>query len=751
MHRQLNNLAAVQDRSASRFEFFNGVRVDFLRDGDDIRGIGQVCIDGVALRSDRRSMFVEIRSPDGRTLCDYRLGSVVESASQVTLDLVASVRASGPMEWMLHTVRNRYNTSDWDAPPQPAEATSLRLVLRPVHRIIGSHCLKGFSYQYLYQSDEIPVYKLLDRSTWEPGGSAVGNEVWMRGGFADAISPIRSIDQRYSTEWYLPGIKNPNIFQFLPLQTQLQGFTFTTGPAGTLMTWPTRVRHIRTLLEKHPKSELILHLHEHCGDLGNELETAPVEVLWLPGELDRVGRVNLYEQFKEHVFDTLHAEAGLRRERVSTHGMIEQWDNANLDDYAARGVPALAKAGVRTMTLANHFQNNMNVFGVGNMCCTVDLKVADSVGEEKLRDLCAEADRHGIDVWMWGNTALSTLSMIQYWHDGKEGRLARLPKTGETAIEIALRAEAGFVRNPSGAVEADHYAPVFAVMNLRDPAIRKLWLDRWKAAHDDIGLRGIFLDSSFNLSSDKFHWQADAHAGRAGGVTPDQSGLHGFGRPEYEPPAAVLSQYMAHLELVNRMQEMGYAYCSEDNGVFGVHRAGPGVKQRLGSLFLWTDTLNNFDVPAILDAGADPDDVFFRGLAFRAMWIIHWDIKTGKLCWNQSSYRGECDSPTSRQLELLGVYNTVEPWLRHRTMLPDETGVVYHDKGRRVLWALKDMEYPLEVEHLVTDLSPGGARGGSRQILARKHHVYLVELNQPGRTNGKMPLYETASDPAGRV
>ena len=36
------------------------------------------------------------------------------------------------------------------------------------------------------------------------------------------------------------------------------------------------------------------------------------------------------------------------------------------------------------------------------------------------------------------------------------------------------------------------------MLNLRDPRVREYWLRRWKAAHDEVGLGAIFLDSSFN-------------------------------------------------------------------------------------------------------------------------------------------------------------------------------------------------------------------------------------------------------------
>ena len=272
-------------------------------------------------------------------------------------------------------------------------------------------------------------------------------------------------------------------------------------------------------------------------------------------------------------------------------------------------------------------------------------------------------------------------------------------------MEVLAKARAPFVRNPSNAIESDHYAPQFAVLNLRDPVVRAYWLRSWKAAHDRIGLDGIFLDSSFNLSSDKFHFVQHTGAGLAG-ATADQSHLVGHGRPATDPPAAILSQYRAHLQLMVAMQRRGYHYCNEDLGVFGTHRHGPGVEARLDSLPMWADCIANFDVPAIEKAGRDPADVFFRGLAYRMMWALHWDVRQDALSWSYAGLRGEFDRPTQQQLDWLRAFGDVSDAMRRRTILPGERGVIYEGTRQRVLWAFSNFRYA--------------------GLDARRHHIYRL-------------------------
>ena len=300
-------------------------------------------------------------------------------------------------------------------------------------------------------------------------------------------------------------------------------------------------------------------------------------------------------------------------------------------------------------------------------------------------------------------------------------------------MEDMKRSKAPFVRNPSNAIEADHYTPVFCVLNLRDPVVRDYWLRRWQAAYDDVGLEGIFLDSSFNLSSDKFHWVQNVGAAQAG-ATADQVHLLGHYRPTADPEAAILSQYRAHLDLMAAMQKIGHHYCNEDLGVFGAHRHGPGVEARLECLHLWADCIAGFDVPAIEKAGRDPDDVFFRGLAYRMMWALHWDIGGDRLSFHYGGVRGAFDLPKPRHLALYKAYNEVEPALRQRTILPGETGVVYRAPGgTRVLWAFEDMIFaiggPAKVREVLT-----GTETTTREIEAESHQIYLIRTGAGSTT-----------------
>lgn len=716
----------------STIQFDNDISIQPLSRDEIFQGLGEVRANGVLLRNARRPIFVEIRTPRGELMRDFRITSTqgLPGGGQ-RIEFAMNVERGGLMEWMVHEVRNRYNASDWSKEPQPAKGTVLSLELKPLSRAIGGREYSGFSYQYFYQSDEFPIYKILDRSTWEIGGSILNSEFWLRSAFIPSITRFQNAAQFYSSEWYLPDCANPSAFQFLPLQTELSGFSFAASQAGVLLTWPSEVAHIRSLFEKPRGEELMVHLHEHCGDLNHEFATSPVEVLFCPGGLGKAELFNAYEAARDMVSETLHAQIGMRRERVTTYGGIEEWGPPDMEYYARQGAPKLLDAGCETVYIANHFQNNMNTWAVGNMCCTVDYQVSENVGEDKLRAFCGVVRAVGATPEMWANTSISTLTWIFDWERERKGtgtspeRIHFLPREG-SIMEALRKSETPFVRNASNAVEADHYTPIFCALNLRDEAVRAYWLLRWREANQNIGLGGIFLDSSYNLSSDKFHWVQNAKPETMQGATADQTHLLGSFRPREEPPSAILSQYHAHLELMREMQEIGYVYGNEDLGVFGVHRHGPGIEMRLDSLPLWCECIANFDYPAIEKTGADPDDVFFRGLAYRLMWMLNWDIKTNALSWHYSGVRNDYDRPSETQLAWFQAFKTVGGEMQKRTVLSDENGVLWRNDARRVIWAFQDFDFALDEEAQVCDVMSGDVSTHQGAVRLARHRVYLL-------------------------
>ena len=135
-----------------------------------------------------------------------------------------------------------------------------------------------------------------------------------------------------------------------------------------------------------------------------------------------------------------------------------------MNKYINRALPALISAGVKTVFLPNECENTMNVYGVSNMCCNIDYKIAEAVGEDNMRQFCKCANDADVRVEMWGNTAISSLAeMFSYAEEQPTDRLKRLPVEG-SIMEVVQKAQMPWIRNASNAIEADHYTPRFCAI-----------------------------------------------------------------------------------------------------------------------------------------------------------------------------------------------------------------------------------------------------------------------------------------------
>jgi hypothetical protein len=326
---------------------------------------------------------------------------------------------------------------------------------------------------------------------------------------------------------------------------------------------------------------------------------------------------------------------------------------------------------------------------------------------------------------MWANTALSTLAVMLAKRNGREQRID-FPEREGSVMQALKDAEDPFVRTASDAVDADHYTPVFAVLNLRDPDVRSIWLRYWKDLHDRIGVDDFFLDSSFNLSSDKFHWVNNASHGKMHGGTIDQVDLRGHRRGEQAIQPAIRSQYRAHLELMAGMQKLGYRYNAEDLGVFGVSRTGPRVSARLDNLFLWPECLAEFDARDIEQAGGEPDAAFFQGLAYRMMWVLFWPPAKDELSFRYAGNRDERDRPSDWHVSLLKAFDQVNDLMRNPHTLPEQRGVMYRPSDQQqVLWAFEEWDMDLPRDMQIYSILENTNETG-RTFRAKKHHIYVM-------------------------
>ena len=332
-------------------------------------GFGAISCGNVTLRNRRRPMFVEIRNPFAVELLNYRVTYREDSPERI-LFAFRWMRARAGDGVDGHEVRPRYSTADWTRAPKPAESTTLELNCPRAANDRQARLL-GFSYRYNYRSPTIPLYKILDRGSWEIGGSALGNEFWMRNCFVPSISESnrrRNFTRRNGIFRIAqtPAPFNSSLCKRVP-GVFLHGVTC--RPPRDL---GSEVAHIgRSLKSRAGRSDDAF--SRACGDLEHEFSTSPMEVLWSPGGRNRVDLANDYEAVRELVHETLHAQIGMRRERVTTFGQIE--DGLRQTSNVIEAGSAKASGSGRKNDLPGKSFREQHEHGAWQFCATVDHKV----------------------------------------------------------------------------------------------------------------------------------------------------------------------------------------------------------------------------------------------------------------------------------------------------------------------------------------------------------------------------------------
>ena len=77
------------------------------------------------------------------------------------------------------------------------------------------------------------------------------------------------------------------------------------------------------------------------------------------------------------------------------------------------------------------------------------------------------------------------------------------------------------------------------------------------------------------------------------------------------------------------------------------------------------------------------------------MWSLLWNVQRRELnfTWNEDS---EENRPSEWHLGLYKAYNSVEKHMKLRKILSDETGVLYSDGSKQVLWSFVPLRLRLD-------------------------------------------------------
>lgn len=300
----------LKDNRAGRaLQFENGVSVQILLKDGRFGGLGEVKLKRRKLRSAERPIYPLIATPDGYEVASLELEDVEKSEEGLALYFTPYVALTGRMEWVGCDGEDRWNLAAWAAPPERDRGGLVRLKLRAVNHTLGGIDFHGFSYSWKFRSRKYSIYRLHDRATWELGGTATGNELWMTGPFNAPRLAVQNKQSHFTTAWCRHGVQ---MQQFLPLFGALQGFTFQFDRRSLLVTAFEQPFHCRSLFEKQAGSNCVVHWHQLFDDLSGCVEFPELQVLCAPGEADAdQGRGNQYCAVRSELHKRYRAQAGL--------------------------------------------------------------------------------------------------------------------------------------------------------------------------------------------------------------------------------------------------------------------------------------------------------------------------------------------------------------------------------------------------------------------------------------------------------
>ena len=649
-------------------------------------GIRGVRVDGFPLRCEQEAICPEIGTPDGCEVDFFECLGLERSGAGWWIHTRPWFRTAHRMEYSEHALHLRIGTGSWSNGPWPVEAGRFHWRIEPQVRMYDGRTYCGFSYGFTYAVPGQAIYQIEDKATWELGGTAVGNRVIQRGGTMPPPHPFEEGDT-WDSGMSFEGIDNPYGFSHLPLYTALSGFTFQTGAGRILLTVHEHPSHVRSLFHREAGDPKLLHFHQFCFDL-TEQATTPARLLHIAAarEDDDTRQANHYLRVRDTLHREIRAYYGVRLDAATPSAHVETWDIARMQQFPMvfRQLHAwgIGRAFLMPLWRSNEtdvlprFREDRERFGVlGNMCCPLELEIADCYGVwHGFADLMASARDADVPTYMWFGSHFSSLSPLA----------ERIPDL--------------FARDVSGQCQRNNYGHVLFAVDQTNGAYRAYLLDAFRRAAD-LGLSGVFRDSHFNMASDTIHFT-------------------------HRPVRTVRSMHDAEASIQAAFQhELNLLYYVESAGVLGTPMCGIPYADIRGREYLFGDMDCGMEADAVIACGDDPLLAWFRSLSVRLIWQIQVEV-------NQFPAPGSVSSwwQPDRMAPIVRAFRQVERLLGERTVLPQGLGILWHGGMDRVLFAWRDGLWDFPKEAPVTEVVSGSRRPGGPSLPVEACRMYRYRM-----------------------
>lgn len=659
----------------SQWLTLDNCRFEILTSGDTFRGLGQIFVNEVQVRSGRLPLQVATQTfPDGLEFGESRLQTIEQNADEARLRLNVAFRAPLTKLMRDHSFDPIHDSSDWD---ETSDGTTARLdlVLRPARDEFNGVAFDGFSYHYEY-SGETPLHFLLDKASWELGGDINGGTV-----YSQSSCSAPAVTFADDTKWTTEGViffgadadrQNPVMTHNLPRWASHGSFDFQCKGNLTLIGVFERVDLIRSVLEREPHKAELKTLDKYIFDTAREYATVPKKILLNTAEKSAVDQQNLWTWIYDEIHDRARAEYGLREEPMMPRLAQNYWVNFTVESYAKDLIPAAAKIGVQQIFVDNLNESDLTAHN-GNMCGGHDYRLAPALGGtdgvKKFVELCRS---HNIEPFSWTNNAQSFQSPIFKDYEKREWFVK---------MEDARLSYGGA------------YSNGLSILDFKQDAPRQYWVDSLKQSKAESGLGGYLFDSFYNLGFMPVNYH---------GLTPS-------------------TQWRALLNAFKELQDADVHFLIESFGPFGQVQHGCPKSYNLDNLFAcykvglgdgYTTVPTGPTGEKQLDEAAN----LYRVLAHMTNPPLPLFVDDRRI--------DELWTPAHHQA--LADYHANRDFMHRRYLQQDGQGVLWHDANgnRATLWNFEARSVALP--GVVCDATEGRSLPVGSVYQLEAGHTYLI-------------------------
>jgi hypothetical protein len=659
--------------------------IELLEKDGRFLGLGRITVNGVAIRSAAMPMHPDLDTPDGIRYDAFRLEDVRVEGDETVLVTEAEGTAG-----LFGEYRDEYDTQlAW--PRLPRETIDrLEWRLRPETLTLDGVEYVGFSYALRFHSATRAIHKATWVATWELGGEAAGNTLLYQGQVNPPVYTCAK-DTSFTTAcWRTLGkIEKAEdySFQFCSRYSPHQCFDFQYGPKGSLFAYWPDIVDVHSLVQKNLGEDVLFVLDKCLMPLATEVAFPRKCVLWAPAPSEGPAEHLMHDRWLaalQHARQCILRAHDVPTPYVLPESYMEY--GTGLDDRGrlamtimgkpvppertlaawAKAFPRLAEFGVRRCMpepivetditeqgYAYKIQSGIHGnLGVSSVCNVWNYRPSEFWGGWKAWEEFYQAGKEaGMEVGHWIGMHLSPLAPILQEHPEFICRgVNTRPHSGGGIINLCY----GLNWHTAGDWLLEQFA-------------------EWKGH----GLDYLFFDSLGNMGT---------------------MGVD-FG-------AKMQGNAEAVVRVVGELSKLGIRAISLEGigpcgvGHFGVndnmtenHRAPDAVcGQNDWSWWVGHEDMLVDCTPCVAMHSSRPlqevHEQTFRALANRALPINHGDRA---LKWPESVHS---------LAYFYHTFNTLQPLMIKRRLLPDSRGVEWEGKGGRALFAYSAFDYPV----------PAGAR-----------------------------------------